>query len=116
MSSTYWFTFALWTRREVYELDCGKKCLAREFEDLDRCVFRSERHIQLENSKTWTCDRGKFIRRRCSRYGSLLMHSSFAVSVLLLGRFLASVFSILSCFPSFSLIPHTTLLSETHLT
>src|SRR6218665_2731222 len=37
------------------------------------------------------------------------------VSVLPLGRFLASMFSILSCFPPFSLIPHTTLLSETHL-
>ena len=36
------------------------------------------------------------------------------VSVLPLGRFLASMFSILSCFPPYSLIPHTTLLSETH--
>src|SRR6218665_882314 len=37
------------------------------------------------------------------------------VSVPPLGRFLASMFSILSCFPIFSLIPHTTLRSETHL-
>src|SRR6218665_3003096 len=37
------------------------------------------------------------------------------VSVLPLGRFLAFMFSILSCFPLFSLIPHKTLLSETHL-
>src|SRR6218665_3328795 len=35
------------------------------------------------------------------------------ISILLLGRFLASIFSTLSCFPLFSLIPHTTLLSET---
>jgi len=37
------------------------------------------------------------------------------ICVLLLGRFLASTFSILSSFPPFSLNPHTTLLSETHL-
>src|SRR6218665_361814 len=41
--------------------------------------------------------------------------NKFVVSVLPLARFLASMFSILSCFPPFSLIPHTTLLSETHL-
>src|SRR6218665_1996988 len=38
------------------------------------------------------------------------------VSVMLLGRFLASIFSTLSCFPPFSLIPHTTILSKTHST
>src|SRR6218665_2567811 len=36
------------------------------------------------------------------------------VSVQSLGRYLASIFSTLSCFPPFSLVPHTTLLSETH--
>src|SRR6218665_1664848 len=36
------------------------------------------------------------------------------VSVLPLDRFLASIFSTLSCFPPFSLIPHKTILSETH--
>src|SRR6218665_314215 len=47
--------------------------------------------------------------------------SVVVVSVLPLGRFLASMFSILSCFPffpvftTFTLILHTTLLSETHL-
>src|SRR6218665_3064155 len=35
------------------------------------------------------------------------------VSVLPLGRFLASIFSTLFCFPPFSLVPHTTILSET---
>src|SRR6218665_2255009 len=44
-----------------------------------------------------------------------LSFEPIVVSVLPLGRFLASVFSILSCFPPFSLTPHTTLLSETHL-
>src|SRR6218665_619703 len=44
-----------------------------------------------------------------------LMGLVVVVSVLPLGRFLVSMFSILSCFPSFSLNPHTTLLSETHL-
>src|SRR6218665_1704134 len=37
------------------------------------------------------------------------------VSVLPLGRFLASMFSIRSCCPPFSLNPYTTLLLETHL-
>jgi len=35
------------------------------------------------------------------------------VSVLPLGRFLASIFSTLSCFPPFSLVLHMTILSET---
>src|SRR6218665_4046014 len=35
------------------------------------------------------------------------------VSVLPSGRFLASIFSTLSCFLPFSLVPHTTILSET---
>src|SRR6218665_1829116 len=35
------------------------------------------------------------------------------VSVLPLGRFLASIFSTLSCLLPFSLVPHTTILSET---
>src|SRR6218665_1661855 len=35
------------------------------------------------------------------------------VSVLPLGRFLVSIFSTLSCFPPFSLVPHMTILSET---
>ena len=34
------------------------------------------------------------------------------VSVLPLGRFLTSIFSTLSCFPPFSLVPHMTILSE----
>src|SRR6218665_3200666 len=42
------------------------------------------------------------------------MYVSSVVSVLPLGRFLASVFSTLSCFPPFSLILHTTILLETH--
>jgi len=42
-------------------------------------------------------------------------YNVIVISVLPLGRFLASMFSILSCFPPFSLIPHTTFLSETHL-
>src|SRR6218665_720593 len=37
------------------------------------------------------------------------------ISILPLGRFLASRFSILSCFPPFSLIPHTMILSNTYL-
>src|SRR6218665_43575 len=40
--------------------------------------------------------------------------SIVVVSVLPLGRFLASIFSTLSCFPPFSLVPHMTILSETH--
>src|SRR6218665_2195492 len=38
---------------------------------------------------------------------------TLVVSVLPLGRFLASIFSTLSCFLPFSLVPHTTILSET---
>src|SRR6218665_12594 len=56
----------------------------------------------------------------CERlhYGGLILskkHIVVVVSVLPLGRFLASMFSILSFFPPFYLIPHTMLLSETHL-
>src|SRR6218665_2446168 len=40
---------------------------------------------------------------------------SLLVNVLPLGKFLASMFSILYCFPPFSLIPHTAILSETNL-
>src|SRR6218665_2586690 len=39
----------------------------------------------------------------------------FVINVLSLDSFLASMFFNLSCFPPFSLTPHTTLLSETHL-
>jgi len=41
------------------------------------------------------------------------MNYFVVVSVLLLGRFLASIFSTLSCFPPFSSVPHMTILSET---
>ena len=40
---------------------------------------------------------------------------AFIVSVLLLFRLLVSIFSTLSCFLPFSLIPHMTILSKTHL-
>src|SRR6218665_215068 len=39
--------------------------------------------------------------------------SRFVVSVLPLGRFLASTFFTLSCFPPFTSVPHMTILSET---
>src|SRR6218665_573358 len=62
------------------------------------------------------------IQRGLSSHGPLLKlaiefgrprRKSFVVSVLPLGRFLASIFSTLSCFLPFSLVPHTTILSET---
>src|SRR6218665_561896 len=43
------------------------------------------------------------------------MNIFVTISVLPLGRFLASIFSTLSCFPPFSLVPHMTILSKTHL-
>ena len=52
-----------------------------------------------------------------NRWGLLTVkiHLGDVLSVLPLNRFLASMFSSLSCFPPFSSIPHTTLLSGTHL-
>jgi len=40
--------------------------------------------------------------------------SFIVISVLPLGRFLASIFSTLCCFPPFSSIPHTMILLKTH--
>lgn len=70
------------------------------------------------NSYVADCTAASYFRARSCNACRKLSHfvdEFVVVDVLPSDRFFASMFCILSCFPPFSSIPHTTLISGTHL-